>query len=364
MKLRHLAIAAVTLPLALHADPETFLIGTGGKDAKGIYAAEFDPDKGTISNVRLAAEAESPGFLDFHPSLPVVYAIGGKSVAAFKYDSEGKLTLINRVECGDGGTCHLEVHPSGKGLAAANYGGGSLSTFLLDDDGSIAEPAKVIKFEGLSVNKQRQTAPHAHGTHFLGDLLLVPDLGTDKVMLYKFDPRAGNEPRAADPASVQTLPGDGPRHATFHPSGEFAFVNHELTGFVEAYRIEGEKLSSTSRVSTLPDDFEGNNTTAEIVVHPGGKWVFVSNRGYDSIAVFAFDEKSGELTRKAIVPCGAATPRHFSLTPDGRWLLVAGQSSGDLHVMSFDPGSGELKLTESTGKVPSPICIQFVPGQD
>ena len=356
------ACLTLLLPLA-QAAPLTFLIGTntGGKsESKGIYAATFDPETGAFGESRLVAETDNPGFLALHPGQPFVYATGSRSVSGFRYQPDGSLELINRVDAGDTGACHLEVHPSGKGLAAANYNGGSVSTFLLDESGKLSEPF-VAKHSGSSVHPQRQKAPHAHGIHFQGDLMLVPDLGIDQVVAYRFSPAEGIEPKPAEPAFTRTEAGGGPRHAAFHPNGRHVFVNHELTAKLESFAISGEELKSLDLEPTLPADWDGMISTAEVAVHPNGRWVFVSNRGHDSISVFAFEEATGALERKAIVPCGGKIPRHFTLTPDGGWLLVGGQNSNSLHAMRFNAETGELTLTDALIETPSPICLQFLP---
>jgi len=347
----------------LAAEPHPFLIGTGNpKQAKGIYAATFDESDGSLGPARLVTEARGPGFLAFHPRLPVVYAVGHDWTGAYRYADDGALEPINRLENGDRGGCHLEVHPSGKGLAVANYNGGSLTSFLLGDDGRLLGPAHLIEHQGSSAHPKRQTAPHAHGTHFHGDLLAVPDLGIDQTLLYTFDAANGKHPRPADPPALAAgKPGDGPRHAAFHPSGDFLFVNHELTSQLEAYFLDDDEPTSIARLSTLPDDFEGGNSTAEIEVHPDGRWIFVSNRGHNSIAVFDFDPQVGTLERHSVVPCGIEIPRHFTLSPSGKWLLVAGQRSNDVRALSFDPASGELELQPGAIEVPSPICLKFLP---
>ncbi|MEM9237801.1 MAG: lactonase family protein, partial [Verrucomicrobiota bacterium] len=298
--------------------------------------------------------------LAFHPDKPVVYASQRDQVSAFRYTDEGALTLINNAPVTGKGACHLDVHPSGKALATSNYGDGTISTFLLKDDGSITPGSILLKNPGKSIHP-RQQGPHAHGIHFLGNTMFVPDLGLDKILAYTFDPARGNSPVRATPPATEVTPGDGPRHLAFHPDKKHLFAIHELSSHAEAFTINGARLSSTSRVSTLPEDFEGRNTTAEIEAHPNGRWVFASNRGHDSIALFAFDAESGELTRKAVVPCGAAHPRHFTLTPDGNWLLVAGRDSNNIRVMAFDPESGKLEQTSEALETPSPICLKFLP---
>ena len=336
------------------------LIGTRTNgESKGIYAADFDDATGKLSDVRLVAEAQNPGFLALHPDKPVVYATGKNAAAAYSYEKDGSLKLLNSFSTQGTNPCHLEVAPGGNLLAVANYGDGTLSWFPLAEDGSLKKLGAVIQFEGSGAHPQRQTAPHAHGAHFLGNLLAVPDLGTDRVMLYRTDGNSGLTP--SEPAFVKTQPGDGPRHLTFSPDGKFAFAIHELSSVAEAYRVDGGKLTSTARATTLPEGWKGQNTTAEIEVDPTGKWVLASNRGHDSIAVFRFNAKDGSLEPKAIVPSDAKIPRHFKIAPGGRWVLVAGQDSNDIHVFRFDPETGELQPTENTGSAPSPICVLFLP---
>lgn len=359
------SILLLSLSLSLLTQAELLFIGTntgGDSTSKGIYSAKFDPSSGELSELKLVAEARNPGFLAYHPDKALLYAVGPNTVSAYSFTPEAELTLLNTAPADGQGCCHLALHPSGNALATANYGDGSISSFRLRADGSIDAPANVLHNTGKSIHP-RQQGPHAHGVYFIGDTLLVPDLGLDKILGYQFDPgeSADTPPTAADPAFTVTAPGDGPRHLAIHPDGKHLFAIHELSNMAEAYRVNDAKLTSTDRASTLPSDWEGENTTAEIAVHPDGQWVFASNRGHDSIAVFHFDSSTGKLNRKAIVPCGAKTPRHFTISPDGKWLLAAGQNSNDIHVLSFDPETGELKLTAESLSAPRPICLKFLP---
>lgn len=356
------ALLATLIPvLAPGASAQTLLIGTRTQgESEGIYAAEFDAETGELANLRLAAETDNPGFLAYHPTLPVVYAIGSRSVRGYRYSSTAELTPINQKDCGAGGTCHLEVAPDGSLLAAANYGGGSVSWFRLADDGRILGDAEIFQHRGKSIHPDRQRGPHAHGTHFHGDTLWVPDLGADRIFAY----RIGDGPALApaEPPSIATQASDGPRHLAVHPDGQHVFAIHELSSVAEVSRIRGTDLESLARVSTLPEDWSGEiNTTAEIVVHPNGRWVFASNRGHDSIAVLEFSAAEGTLAVHDIVAAESKHPRHFTLSPDSGHLIVAGRDSDHLRVFDFDADTGTLTAASGRLEVPDPICVLFLP---
>lgn len=339
--------------------------GTSGAPAEGIYLADFDSATGRLSSATLAAAVPGPGFLCLHPTHPVLYASCGQEVRVFSRGENHSLEAIQTVATGGQGACHLETTPCGKGLAVANYGDGSISIYRLDPaTGRIEGEAVVKRFEGKGPNQERQEGPHAHGTHFRGEMMLVPDLGTDKIMAFQFNPAAGLDavPWSEWPQPfIPCQPGDGPRHAAFHPDGKHVFAIHELSNVLEVWELAKEGPKSIARIGTLPDDWKGKNTTAEVQIHPEGKWVFGSNRGHDSILVAAFDPAKGSLTRHAIVPCDLKTPRHFTLSPCAKWLLAAGQQSHEVAVFSFDAANGQLVRTDFCIEVPAPSCILFAP---
>ncbi len=353
-------LALALLVFTARASGDVLWIGTfTAKGAEGIYSAEFDPASGEIGKVQLRAGGDDPAFLALHPSKPVLYSIGANTLSAYDYTADGKLTLRNVIPSAGKGPCHIAVDPAGKFLATADYWSGRATLYRLEEAGNIASVLRNIVHKGKGTHPERQDAPHPQGVYFADSgSLLVPDLGLDKIYSYRVN---DGFVRPAEPPFTEVRPGDGPRHLALHPDGKHLFAIHELSSQVELFSREGEKLTSLSRLSTLPPDFKGANTAAEIAVHPGSQWVLASNRGHDSIAVFSFAPASGELALKEIVPCGVKVPRHFSFSPDGKWLLVAGQESNEIAVMSFDPATGKLAATGKSAAVPTPTCVLFAP---
>jgi 6-phosphogluconolactonase len=348
---------------------------TSGK-SEGIYVARFDPGTGRLGDPELAVKTVNPSFLALHPNRQVLYAVGETAdfggrkvgaVSAFRIDeATGKLVLLNQQPSGGAGPCHLAVDRSGKCLLTANYGSGSIASLPLLADGSIGEAASVIQHKGSSVHPQRQTGPHAHfittdpGNRFA----LACDLGLDKVLVY----RLGGEPSAPaslqpnDPPSVSVKPGSGPRHLVFHPNGRLVFLLNEMGGTLTEFEYDAAKgaLKELRTLSTLPEDFTGNNTSAEVQVHPSGKFVYGSNRGHDSIAVFALDSETGELRLVERQPSGGKAPRFFGLDPSGNWLLAENQDSNNIVVFRVDTKTGRLTPTGQVLQLGAPVCAVFV----
>jgi len=346
-------------------------IGTStGPDSvsKGIYFADFDEISGKLTRPELAVEYQNPGFLAQHPTRPVLYACGlptrafgdkTGAVAAFSISDQYALGLMAETSSKGQGPCHVAVDPAGKTVAVANYGDGTVATIALDENGKPGEAAwfKITAGSGPHV---RQKGPHAHGVYFdrSGSHLLVPDLGLDKVLVFPFD-SAGSRCGEAKPA-LSTAPGAGPRHMAFSPDEKHAYVINELdnTILVAAYDGKGG-FTPIETVPTLPPDFQGTNTTAEVEVSADGTLVFGSNRGHNSIVVYRRDAQTGKLSHVEHQDCGGKTPRHFKLAPSGKWLLCAHQDSNTISVLSLNPITGKLGDTLRTVPSPSPICILF-----
>jgi 6-phosphogluconolactonase len=350
-------------------------IGTYTSGAsKGIYRLELDLASGKLSEPALAGKAVNPSFLAVHPGRRFLYAVdeigdfGGKktgAVSAFALDPKtGDLTRLNQQPSGGAGPCHLVVDKAGKHVLVANYGGGSVSVLPIGDDGRLGPPSDVVQHHGSSVNKQRQEGPHAHSINLdaANRFAVAADLGLDKLLVYRFDAARGkltpNEPPSASVAA-----GAGPRHFAFHPDGRHAYVINELNSTVTAFRYDANRgvLTELQTVTTLPRGTRVTNYPAEVQVHPSGKFLYGSNRGHDSIAVFTIDAGTGRLTPVGHQAEGIKTPRNFGIDPTGAYLVVANQGSGSLVVFRVDPKTGKLAPTGVTAKVPAPVCVKMIP---
>ncbi|MCZ7638210.1 MAG: lactonase family protein [Verrucomicrobia bacterium] len=374
-----LGLSVVCLAPAHAAGPEgghfTVYVGTyTGPKSEGIYAFDFNAASGTVAELGCVANVTHPAFLALHPRKPLLYAVnevneasGRKTgaVTAFAVDREtGRLTAINQQSSGGAGPCHLTVDATGRCVLVANYGGGSVAVLPIRPDGALAEPSAVVQHTGSSVNPSRQREPHAHSINLSPDnrFAFVADLGIDQVRVYRFDPSRGTL-ESHDPPAATLAPGAGPRHFAFHPSGRWAYVINELQSTVTtfAYNAYGGRLATVQSVPTLPADFTGASTTAEIVVHPSGRFAYGSNRGHDSLAVFAISPVDGTLRVIEHVPTQGRTPRNFAVDPSGRTLWVANQGSDNLVVFRVDPDTGRLTATGQRLEVGSPVCVRFSP---
>lgn len=341
------------------------LVGTYTRgDSEGIYALRFDTETGALHDRALVAKSENPSFLAFHPDGKHLYAVNETSsgeLSAFRISPEtGQLAFLNKVPSGGGAPCHLSVDRTGKSLLVANYAGGNVSSTRIEADGSLGKQISFVQHRGSSVNAKRQQAPHAHSINLDSEnrFAVAADLGTDELIVYRFNARTSE---LKTHGTTKLPPGSGPRHFCFDRRGDRAYVINELTSTVAALTYDGAsgRLAVRQVVSTLPDDFDGSNSTAEIRVSADGRFVYGSNRGHDSIAVFRAD--AGKLTRIQVEPIGGKTPRNFNFDPTGRFLLAAGQSTNDIHVFRIDPDSGKLTRTEHRASVPSPVCLRFEP---
>jgi 6-phosphogluconolactonase len=341
-------------------------------DSEGIYRTTFNVVSGELTEPKLVGKMENPNFLAVSPDRRQLYAVGSDAqftdsdkgaVAMFAVEpADGSLTLVTAQSSRGANPCHIVLDDAGKHALIANYSGGSVATLPIED-GKLQGADTFIQHSGSSVNKQRQEGPHAHSINLdaAGRFAFVADLGTDQVFIYKYDSQTGSL-TPNDPPAVKLPPGSGPRHFAFHPSGRWAYVINELTSTVSAMAYDAERgaLEVLQTISTLPEDFQGSNTTAEVVVHPSGKFLYGSNRGHDSIAMFAIDESTGQLTSLGQHPAGVDTPRNFVVDPTGKFLLAAGQDSNDIVVHRLDPATGKLEATDVSVSVPTPVCLKFV----
>lgn len=346
---------------------------TQGGKSKGIYLLEMDPETGKLTPKGAVAEVANPSFLAIHPNRRYLYAVGeisdfaGKksgAVNAFSIDSgTGVLTLLNQQPSVGAGPCHLIVDRSGKNVLVANYGGGSVAALPLAADGRLGEASAFIQHEGKSVNPRRQEGPHAHSINVdrANRFAFAADLGLDKVLIYRLDSSKGTLSPNDPPAGV-VPPGSGPRHFAFHPNGRYAYVINEISSTVTGFAFDSKSgaLNPLQTLSTLPAEYRGGGGTAEVQVHPSGKFLYGSNRGHDSIAIFAINAGTGMLSPAGHQLTGGKTPRNFGIDPTGAFLLAANQNSDTIVVFRIDAQTGALSPAGHQVEVPSPVCVKFL----
>ena len=371
--------ASFLLPVTIFAAPAKgkFLVyvGTYTKDkSKGIYAYHFDAATGDLKELGLAAAVDNPSFVTIHPNGKNLYAVSESSsvaekrsgfVTAFTIDKvSGKLTKLNDVPSGGGGPCHLVVDKTGKTLLVANYGTGSVASFPINTDGSLKPAASIDQHKGSSVDKQRQGGPHAHSVNLSKDnrFLVVGDLGLDQVMVYKLD-AANSTITANDPPFTKVAPGSGPRHFNFHPSGKYGYVINEMALTVTAFQWEAKKgvLKEIQTISTLPADADRKGaSTAEVLVHPSGKWLYGSNRGHNTIALFNINQADGKLTAVDHTSSQGKIPRNFRIDPTGNYLFAGNQNTDNMVLFRIDQANGKLTPMGKQVEVGAPVSIRFL----
>ncbi len=355
-----LIVFAAPLVLAQKTAKSNYRVYVGtytGPVSKGIYAFPFDSASGKASALELVAETTSPSFLAVDPKQHFLFAAneisnyeGQKSggITAFALDRKsGKLAFLNEVSSRGAGPCHLAVDKTGKYVLVANYDTGSIAAFPIQPDGRLGEASSVIQHAGHGPNAERQEGPHAH------DITISSD---------NRDPTKGTL-SANQPAFASVEPGAGPRHSAFHPSGRFLYNLNEIAGSISAFNYDAHSgvMRHLQTISTLPADFKDKNDSAEIVVHPSGRFLYGSNRGPDTIAVFAIDSSKGTLKLVEAVPTQGKEPRNFAIDPSGKYLLAANQNSNNVVVFRIDPKTGRLTATGQVLEIPSPVCLLFVP---
>jgi len=375
------AIAACALLGAtaiLPAAPGDLLVYFGtytGAKSKGIYVSRLNLTTGALSAPQLAAETPSPSFLAVRPQGDFLYAANevstfegkpGGSVSAFAIKKDtGMLTALNQAGSGGAGPAHLSLDGTARTVLVANYGGGSVASLPIGNDGRLGAAVSVMQHTGSSVNPDRQREPHAH--QIIVDpanrFAYVADLGLDKMMIYRFD-AAKHSLTAAAPPSASVKPGAGPRHAAIGANGRFTYVINELDCTVTVFGRDGGTgaLTEVQTLSTLPPGvaFERGFSTAEIALHPSGAFLYGSNRGHDSLTVFAVDPSSGKLTYVANTPTGGKTPRGFGIEPGGAYLLAGNQNSDSVVVFKIERATGKLTPTGTPIAVGAPVDVKFV----
>ncbi len=349
---------------------DRFYVGTyTSEGSEGLYTGAFDPSRGVIGDLVPAARVANPTFLVIHRPSKRLYSVGNDDgrgmVCGYRINPDsGMLTPFTRMPVAGGRDCFITVDAEARYVFTADYGGGTVRVLAADPDGQLQSVISSVQYTHASgVVSDRQSAPHAHSI-VLGPLcgaVYAADLGGDRIYQYVFNPEAG-ELQPANPAYVETAPGAGPRHFAFHPDGRHAAVIHELNGSITIYEINPEDgtLQTGQTVSTLPNDFSGQNTTADIHFSPDGRFLYGSNRGHDSIAVYAFDAASAEARLLDLTPCGGQHPRNFALSPDGRFLLVANRDSDSIAVFTRNEESGLILDTGFRASVSRPVCVKWL----
>ena len=334
----------------------------------GFSLAHFDTDTGALTKPEFLLEAPEPAYFVITPDGRHLYTCNSgnnATVSAYEIDPHtGHLTFLNRGATGGGDTSYVSLDQTGHYALAANYDGGSIAVFALKPDGGLGARTAFVQHTGSGINPQRQTHAYAHSivTDPDNKFALAADLGLDKLFVYRFDARDGSlQPN--DPPFVTVKPGSGARHVKFHPNGKWVYLITEMGCTIYAFNWNAANgtLAEFQSVSTLPEDFKGVSTCAEMLVHPNGKFLYGSNRGHDSLAVFAIDAASGRLKLLECVACGGKTPRNFAFDPTGKWILCANQDGNNAVVFRIDENTGRLTQTGQPVSVPTPYCPRFLP---
>jgi len=354
---------------ATAAPKSVFYLGTYTTDeaSQGIYLGQLDRVTGGLAPLTLAATARNPSFLALSPDGRFLYAVVEENVgqlAAFRVEADYKLAPLNTVPTGGAHPCHVAADATGKYVLVANYSSGSIACFRVNGDGSLGERAAFVQFTGSGPDASRQKGPHAHSIYFTGEDRFVYscDLGADNIDIFKFDAAKGAL-LPSDPPAAKVAPGGGPRHLAFHPEGKFVYANNELNNSVMAFSRNAATgaLAELQTISTLPEErAAGGVTGAAIFCHPSGKWLYVSNRGDESITLFAI-RADGRLAWVETAPAQVVMPRGFGIDPSGNWLISAGEKDGRIAALKIDQTTGKLTWTGQSARAGAPTAVLFIP---
>lgn len=349
---------------------------TSGKSkSDGIYTYKLNLESGALTPYKVTPNVVEPSYLTIDKDRKYLYAVneteeyeGKKSgaVSAFAINqTSGELTFLNKQPSLGGAPCFVSVSENQKFVLVANYVGGNASVFPIEKGGRLGASIDLRQNSGTGPNKDRQEAAHAHSINLdkKNRFAYLCDLGLDKIFIYEFDKKTGKLTPNQAQAFFQTKAGAGPRHFAFHPNGKNAFVIDELDSTVTALAYDENRgtLQAIQTVSTLPADFKGENTCADIHIAPNGKFLYGSNRGHDSIAVYKIDEASGKLEFVEHTSTGGKTPRNFAIEPGGKFLLAANQNSDSVVTFRIDEKNGKLAPTGNSAQVPMPVCLKLIP---
>ncbi|MBC8207097.1 MAG: lactonase family protein [Kiritimatiellales bacterium] len=350
--------------------PDTYRVyfgTTAGGGERGIYMALFDTQTGQLGEAAHVSNSVRPGFIVIHPDGKHLYATeatgsapAGESgaVSAYRIEADGMLTDLNTQPSGGEGPCYISIDPTGKQLLVANYGSGSCAVLPILPDGTLGDPTAIRRHSGSGPNPERQEAAHTHSFNCdpSGQFALAADLGIDTILIYHLS----NGTLAPNiPSVIQTAPGAGPRHLTFSPNGKFVYTSMELNGTVSAYAYKAGALTEIQTLPTLPTNFDGYNTVSEVRLTPDGRFLYVGNRGHESLAVFGVDLETGKLTALGHEPTRGNHPRHFNIDPTGQFLIAANLYSNNAVVFRINQETGQLEFTGSEITVPAATCVQF-----
>ena len=350
-------------------EKQYFYVGTfTSEGAKGIYYCEFDNKTGEIVLKETFIGVDNPSFLKISPDKKYLYAVNratkeiepsGGFVSSYEIGTNGNLKFLNKQLSHGADPCHVDVSKDGRFVAVANYGGGTTALYPVTENGSLLPASSVIENEGSSIDKSRQTKPYAHSIKFspFGNQVFSADLGTDQFNIFTLK---GGKLIQNGQKFVKLDSGAGPRHFDFHPDGDFIFVISELNSTITSLKRDGENWEKSQVISTLPADFNGTSYCADIHVSKDGKYLYGSNRGHNSIAVFEVNGKTKELKSKGFSSVEGNWPRNFALSPDGNYLLVANQKSGNITVFNINKETGMPEFTGNEIKIPAPVCIEFL----
>jgi len=346
---------------------ETFLLYAGSYTSgtsKGIYAWQFDSKDGSLKPLGLEAATAQPAYVWPSPDGQTLYAVNWEDeggVSAFRIDRHtGALSLLNRVSADGRKPNQIMLHPSGKLAVAVNYTTGNVVAYKIRDDGSLSDAFWTDQHVGQPLSP-KQSGAKAHGVEFSrdGQFMYVADLGLDRVYGYRIDVERATI-TAGDPPFTHIEAGAGPRRMQISASGKFLYVNHETDSQVSLFAVSGTNLTEVQRLSTIPPGFTGSNTTAEIVLSPDGRYLYVSNRGSDSIAIFNVDQTTGKLTTNGFVAAGGRTPRNLRLDPTAGYLFSSNEDGGTITVFKRDPATGGLSELAAKGEIDTPGGLCFV----
>lgn len=356
---------------------EPILFGTGqvvqGK-GKGIYAFRLDAAKGALEPIGVTEGVRNSSYLAFDPKRQFLYCVNefkeyeGKAsgaVSSFRIDPEtGALTYLNTKASHGTDPCHLIVDKTGRNVLIANFASGSVCVLPIAEDGSLKEASCVVQHEGTSVDPKRQAGPHAHAVEIDANnkYVFVPELGGDTVMIYELDPERGKITPNTNQPFIRTAPGAGPRQLVMHPNGKFAFLINELNSTMTSYAYDASKgmLTEVMTLPTLPKDFSGHSSCAEVQIHPTGKFLYGSNRGHDSIVIYGVDPANGRLRLIGHESTRGKIPRNFEVHPSGEFLAAANQDSDNVVMFRIDTKTGKLTPTGNVVQAGTPICVRFM----